>query len=66
MCNAFIRIMTVKGNHPEHSQGGDIHMVKVGINGFGRIGRLVLRRILELKDPDIEVVAINDLTTHPC
>ncbi|KRL75566.1 type I glyceraldehyde-3-phosphate dehydrogenase [Secundilactobacillus paracollinoides] len=38
-------------------------MVKVGINGFGRIGRLVLRRILELKDPDTEVVAINDLTT---
>lgn len=38
-------------------------MVKVGINGFGRIGRLVLRRILELNDPEIEVVAINDLTT---
>lgn len=38
-------------------------MVKVGINGFGRIGRLVLRRVLELNDPDIEVTAINDLTT---
>lgn len=38
-------------------------MVKIGINGFGRIGRLALRRILELKDPDIEVTAINDLTT---
>lgn len=35
--------------------------VKVGINGFGRIGRLAFRRISEL-DSDIEVVAINDLT----
>ena len=34
--------------------------VKVGINGFGRIGRLVFR-ILE-KDPAVEVVKINDLT----
>ncbi len=38
-------------------------MVKVGINGFGRIGRLILRRILEINDPDLEVVAINDLTS---
>ncbi|WP_283679616.1 type I glyceraldehyde-3-phosphate dehydrogenase [Lentilactobacillus sp. Marseille-Q4993] len=38
-------------------------MVKLGINGFGRIGRLVLRRILEVNDPELEVVAINDLTT---
>lgn len=38
-------------------------MVKIGINGFGRIGRLILRRILEVGDPNIEVVAINDLTT---
>lgn len=37
--------------------------VKVGINGFGRIGRLTLRRILETNNPDIEVVAINDLTS---
>ncbi|MDD5304344.1 MAG: type I glyceraldehyde-3-phosphate dehydrogenase [Elusimicrobia bacterium] len=34
--------------------------IKVGINGFGRIGRLVLRA--SLKNPDIQVVAINDLT----
>ncbi len=33
---------------------------KVAINGFGRIGRLALRRIAEVTD-DIEVVAINDL-----
>ncbi len=35
-------------------------MVKVGINGFGRIGRNVLRAALDRKD--IEIVAINDLT----
>ena len=35
---------------------------KVGINGFGRIGRLSLRTILERHPDAIEVVAINDLT----
>jgi glyceraldehyde 3-phosphate dehydrogenase len=35
--------------------------VKVGINGFGRIGRNVLRAIIESGRNDIEVVAINDL-----
>ncbi|MEO1549507.1 MAG: type I glyceraldehyde-3-phosphate dehydrogenase [Pseudomonadota bacterium] len=35
--------------------------VKVAINGFGRIGRNVLRGIVELGRTDIEVVAINDL-----
>ncbi|MHB1341956.1 MAG: type I glyceraldehyde-3-phosphate dehydrogenase [Coriobacteriia bacterium] len=34
--------------------------IKVGINGFGRIGRLVFRAAE--KDPNIEVVAVNDLT----
>jgi glyceraldehyde 3-phosphate dehydrogenase len=34
---------------------------RVAINGFGRIGRLVLRAIVEQKRKDIEVVAINDL-----
>ena len=34
--------------------------VKIGINGFGRIGRLVFRRALELGN--IEIVGINDLT----
>jgi glyceraldehyde 3-phosphate dehydrogenase len=37
-------------------------MVKVGINGFGRIGRNVVRAWLE-KQQDIEVVAVNDLTS---
>lgn len=34
--------------------------VKIGINGFGRIGRVVFRAAME--HPDVEVVAINDLT----
>ncbi|MBN1557851.1 MAG: type I glyceraldehyde-3-phosphate dehydrogenase [Lentisphaerae bacterium] len=34
--------------------------VKVGINGFGRIGRVVYR--LAHQDPEVEVVAVNDLT----
>lgn len=39
-------------------------MMKLAINGFGRIGRPTLRRILD-KHPNIEVVAINDLTDAP-
>jgi glyceraldehyde 3-phosphate dehydrogenase len=35
--------------------------VKVAINGFGRIGRLVLRAIVESGRSDVEVIAINDL-----
>jgi glyceraldehyde 3-phosphate dehydrogenase len=35
--------------------------VKVAINGFGRIGRLVLRALIESGRKDIEVIAINDL-----
>jgi glyceraldehyde 3-phosphate dehydrogenase len=35
-------------------------MIKVAINGFGRIGRLAFRRMMESKN--IEVVAINDLS----
>jgi glyceraldehyde 3-phosphate dehydrogenase len=35
--------------------------IKVGINGFGRIGRNILRGIIESGRTDIEVVAINDL-----
>ena len=35
-------------------------MVRVAINGFGRIGRLAFRKIFE--DPEMQVVAINDLT----
>lgn len=35
--------------------------IKVAINGFGRIGRNVFRIILQRDNPDVEVVAINDL-----
>ena len=35
--------------------------LKIGINGFGRIGRNVLRAIIESDRSDLEVVAINDL-----
>lgn len=38
-------------------------MTKIAINGFGRIGRPVFRRILD-NHPDLEVVAINDLTDN--
>ena len=37
--------------------------VKIAINGFGRIGRLVLRSIMESGRNDVSVVAINDLAT---
>jgi glyceraldehyde 3-phosphate dehydrogenase len=36
--------------------------IKIGINGFGRIGRNVLRALIESGRDDIEVVAINDLS----
>ncbi len=35
--------------------------VRVAINGFGRIGRLVLRAAHESRREDIEIVGINDL-----
>ena len=38
--------------------------LRIGINGFGRIGRVVLRAALD--DPEIEVVAINDLGKIDC
>jgi glyceraldehyde 3-phosphate dehydrogenase len=36
-------------------------MIRVAINGFGRIGRMVARALIESKARDFEVVAINDL-----
>ena len=36
--------------------------VKVGINGFGRIGRLIFRSALALNKKEIEFVAVNDIT----
>lgn len=37
--------------------------LRIAINGFGRIGRMVLRRIVEVGDARLEVVAVN--ATHP-
>ncbi len=36
--------------------------IKLGINGFGRIGRLVFRSILERQSKEFDIVAVNDLT----
>ncbi|SMX28067.1 Glyceraldehyde-3-phosphate dehydrogenase [Pelagimonas phthalicica] len=48
------------GQHLAHK--GDLLMtVKVAINGFGRIGRNILRAIIESGRTDIDVIAINDL-----
>lgn len=40
-------------------------MIKVGINGFGRIGRFVFRAALENRS-DIQIVGINDLCPVDC
>jgi glyceraldehyde 3-phosphate dehydrogenase len=53
---------TCPAKHIEIHIGAKVFMaVKVGINGFGRIGRNVFRTALG--NPDIEFVAVNDLTT---
>src|SRR5512139_1422881 len=36
--------------------------IKIGINGFGRVGRLTLRTINQYHSGELEVAAINDLT----
>ena len=41
-------------------------MKRIAINGFGRIGRLVFRRLFETQKNKISVVAINDLTSTRC
>ncbi|MEX2587195.1 MAG: type I glyceraldehyde-3-phosphate dehydrogenase [Actinomycetota bacterium] len=37
--------------------------VKVGVNGFGRIGRIFVRSVLERPDAGVEVVAVNDIAS---
>ena len=37
---------------------------RIAINGFGRIGRLTLRALLEKNHGEVEIVAINDLTAN--
>jgi glyceraldehyde 3-phosphate dehydrogenase len=39
---------------------GGLMAIKVGINGFGRIGRNIMRTAID--DKDIEFVAVNDVT----
>src|SRR5690606_37475548 len=50
-----------KSRAPSFHQQECFMSVRVAINGFGRIGRNVLRAIVESGRTDIEVVAINDL-----
>jgi glyceraldehyde 3-phosphate dehydrogenase len=45
----------------EHLQE-DVMAIKIGINGFGRIGRCIVRALVERNVTDLELVAINDLT----
>ena len=54
-------LQLIASHEIQHFPGAAIMSVKVAINGFGRIGRNVLRAIYEAGRTDIEVVAINDL-----
>ena len=46
--------------HPRLVEDGSAMAIRVGINGFGRIGRNILRA--SLGDPELQFIAINDLT----
>lgn len=55
-------------SHYHHTQTSPyptikVKMVKVGINGFGRIGRIVFRNAIE--HDDVEIVAVNDPFIEP-
>src|SRR5215813_7777882 len=50
-----------RGRRHQRRAKEPVMSVRVGINGFGRIGRNVLRAIAETGRSDIEVVGINDL-----
>jgi glyceraldehyde-3-phosphate dehydrogenase type I len=43
-------------------KGGKMRRIRVGINGFGRIGRQVVKVLLERYADDVEIVAVNDIT----
>ena len=51
------------GDGDESGQGEASMTVRVGINGFGRIGRNFLRAVMA-QGADVEVVAVNDLTVR--
>ena len=50
------------GRHFQYDMGGNEMTIRIGINGFGRIGRQVLRAISERHPETLSVIAINDLT----
>ena len=49
-----------QGSVPRNEPRSELMTIKIGINGFGRIGRMVFRAAVQ-NFPDIEVVGINDL-----
>jgi glyceraldehyde 3-phosphate dehydrogenase (phosphorylating) len=51
---------TVRGERATRGEG-EAMAIRVAINGFGRIGRNIMRAIAEFKRTDIHIVAINDL-----
>src|SRR5262249_47267995 len=51
---------TIVGSYQSCHNEGDAMSIKVGINGFGRIGRNIFRAAMAHKD--IDIVAVNDLT----
>ena len=53
--------------HPDHKLQGDIMAIRVGVNGFGRVGRNFFRAVdaqHAAGTTDIEIVAVNDLTDN--
>jgi hypothetical protein len=55
-----IRFLPRRRSHGHRTTGGSMS-TRVAINGFGRIGRLVFRNLMENPGSDLEVVAINDI-----
>ena len=55
---AFLEVPSTPDKDLKVSSGEGMETVKLGINGFGRIGRLVLRCAMQY--PEVEVVSIND------
>src|ERR1041384_6168444 len=51
------------GTEPAYQRGERFVTIRVGINGFGRIGRNYFRALLE-QGADIEIVGVNDLTDN--
>lgn len=54
--------MLAKSTNHFLNTGSNMSKIKVGINGFGRIGRMVARSILSRYSDKIDIVGVNDLT----